>query len=146
MSGYQLDPLPTWSADELRVRLTDVLRRALGPDRERLKALDCATWLPEGMEDAAQLEHRGLPHGPVVQVVAYLASSAQRGKTMRVMIPTRMRWDDVERMGKQMALTIRNAVKRMRIEESQNRSTDIALPVRPLAQAIGAAVDGMTLQ
>lgn len=148
--SYQLDPHPTWTAEELRPRLYEILRRALGPDRDRLKALDCATWLPDGVQDAAQLEHRGMPHGPVVQVVAYLASDDLHGKTMRTTIPNRMRWQDVEKMGKQLALTIRNAVKRMRIEEASGKTALVVTSeplktqfgtVNPLARAIGNAVD-----
>lgn len=156
MTGYTLDPFPTWTADELRPRLTDILRQALGPDRDRLKALDCALWLPEGVEDAGQLQHRGLPDGPVVQIVALLASAGDetKGKTMRTMIPNRLNWQDVEKMGRQLALTIRNAVARMRVEEAQQRGaanidTQDVTPlgkINKLSSAIGHAVDCATVQ
>ena len=152
MTEFTLDPFPTWTAEELRPHLTDILRGALGADRDRLKALDCASWLPDGVQDAAQLEYRGLPHGPVVQVVALLASAGDEthGKTMRVMIPNRLSWQDVERLGRQMAITIRNAVARMRVEEAQRRGAANVLTedaprtelgkINPLSHAIGHAV------
>lgn len=124
---YKLDPHPTFTADELRLHLGNLLRKELGPEAGRLKSVDVAQFVPANMVDQVEIERRGLPDGPMYQVVAFLAHAGndQKGKAMRTVIPARIRWDDIWKLSGQIAMTMKNMITVMRREE-RGSSAEVA--------------------
>ena len=150
---YTLNPGQTYSAEDLRRHLVDEFRRLLGPDADRLKALDVAVFIPSCEEDFQQLDARGLPHGPVFQVLAHLitTSNVHKDQLVRFHIPARMKWEDLPKMIPFLATALQNCIKRMRQWEREATADLLTSPlIEPapvqaehteLAASIAQAID-----
>lgn len=116
---YQLDDHPQFTAEQLRAEITVMLKRYMGADRDRLKSVDVATFIPANLIDQEEIRRRGLPDGPMYQIVAMLAHEGDpdRCKVMRTVVPARIRWSDIWKLASTIEMTMRNMIRVMRNEE-----------------------------
>lgn len=125
--SYTLTTGPEWSIEDGRMRLSELIRDRLGPDRDRLRAFDVAPFVPCSIADVMQLEQRGFTSGAVVQIVGHLAVAGDdaRSKVFRTMIPRCIAWSDLGKVSAQVAESMRQALHRMRVEESTRKLQNV---------------------
>ena len=120
------DDHPQWTVEDARLHLANCIRRHLGAERDRLKALELALFIPSSVLEAEMLrEQMGGYTGPIVQCMAFLAYAGDesRFKVVRFHVSHRLKWASFDRWVEDwLAPALRNGIAVMRRDERQQHA------------------------
>lgn len=125
--SLELSLYPEFEMHELREELRACLHKILeADDFQRLRALDCALYVPPTVAAATELERRGLPVGGVVQVCVFVCriGDGESGELARCEIPRLLKFSSIRLVAQQFAEALVRCMGKMDREMKQRITQD----------------------